>query len=385
MKHISGMQVNGMQMHGRTINDNWRLPAQTPKTMSNCMRLKSSDSGMSEKSKNDTDAELSSSFSRMSTGSTVASIKPFVPMIKTRATYGQVFAQPKNLNYYDSQIKHSQKPCQVTEWPQPDAQLQKKIVDLMEFYFSDEYLKDDKYLIRTLRSKTGYMSIKLMCSYKRIKKLRIQDWRTVREALMTSKKLIVSPDGNRVKRADPLPDTLQKQRLLYSVIAVRLTDEYRNVDALTKLFGQFGEVGLVRLIKPGSNIPFDLKNYATQIDDIGKSLCAVIEYDDPESSASAVRELKIKFCESQMRVAFLGPGVKRALTKAPYIPKSILENNKKIQANTITNNVVTTRPAQPCSQVQTNYTSTKTIKMVQSSASIVLSPAKSSIQLTLSR
>lgn len=197
----------------------------------------------------------------------------------------------------------------------PCDELVNKIVDLITFYLSDEYLSKDKYLLRQIRCKSeGYISIKLMTSFKKVKKLS-RDWRVVRYALMQSDKLVISPEGYRVRRNSALPEALRKPRLLSSVVAIRIPDCYNSVEAITGLFRQHGEIDLVRLLRPGKDIPSDLRNYATQVPDIGKSLCAVVDFEESEAALTAVRLLKETVQDTGMRLALLGPRVRRTLYK----------------------------------------------------------------------
>ena len=53
-------------------------------------------------------------------------------------------------------------------------------------------------------------------------------------------------------------------------------------------------------------IPSDLRNYATQVPDIGDSLCAVVDFDGSDAALKAVRELKEKYNDTGMRLALLG-------------------------------------------------------------------------------
>lgn len=197
----------------------------------------------------------------------------------------------------------------------PDDELVEKIIDQVEYYLSDEYLAKDKYLLRQIRCKSeGYISIKLMTSFKKVKKL-TRDWQVVRHALKLSPQLEVSPEGYRVKRKDNLPETLRKPRLLTSVVAIRVPPEFDSVDQITSLFRAYGEIGLVRLLRPGKEVPSDLRNYATQVPDIGDSLCAVVDFEGSDAALKAVRELKEQFSEddSGMRLALLGPRMRRTL------------------------------------------------------------------------
>jgi len=151
-----------------------------------------------------------------------------------------------------------------------------------------------------------------MTSFKKVKKL-TRDWRVVRHALKLAPQLEVSPEGYRVKRRDILPETLRKPRLLTSVVAIRVPAEFDSVDQITTMFREYGDIGLVRLLRPGKEVPSDLRNYATQVPDIGDSLCAVVDFESSEAALKAVRELKEGFCETGMRLALLGPRMRRTL------------------------------------------------------------------------
>jgi len=135
----------------------------------------------------------------------------------------------------------------------------------------------------------------------------------VRHALKLAPQLEVSPEGYRVKRRDILPELLRKPRLLTSVVAIRVPPDFDSVDKITSLFRSYGEIGLVRLLRPGKEVPSDLRNYATQVPDIGDSLCAVVDFEGSEAALKAVRELKEQFSDSGMRLALLGPRMRRTL------------------------------------------------------------------------
>jgi hypothetical protein len=257
------------------------------------------------------------------------------------------------------------------DFKKPDGDLTKKLIELIEFYLSDEYLAKDKYLLRQIRCKSeGYISIKLMTSFKKVKKL-TRDWRSVRFALLQSPNLIVSPEGFRVKRATQLPENLRKPRLLSSVVTIRLTEELSAVDALTSKFSKFGEIGLVRILKPGKEIPSDLRNYATQVPDIGKSMCAVVDFEQSESALQAVRCLKDELMTDKMRLALLGPRVRRTLYKQDRADDENdddiddAEINKSIEEALKVNPTGTTK--EPLEQQDTIRPETHTYKNVASS------------------
>lgn len=54
------------------------------------------------------------------------------------------------------------------EWKPPDEELIRKLVDQIEFYFSDENLEKDAFLLKHVRrNKLGYVSVKLLTSFKK--------------------------------------------------------------------------------------------------------------------------------------------------------------------------------------------------------------------------
>lgn len=56
------------------------------------------------------------------------------------------------------------------EWKPPDEELIRKLVDQIEFYFSDENLEKDAFLLKHVRrNKLGYVSVKLLTSFKKVR------------------------------------------------------------------------------------------------------------------------------------------------------------------------------------------------------------------------
>ena len=75
----------------------------------------------------------------------------------------------------------------------PDDDLCESIVQQVEFYFSDANITKDKFLLKHVkRNKEGFVSLKLISSFKRVKHL-TKDWRQVAVAIeKKSKKLEVN-------------------------------------------------------------------------------------------------------------------------------------------------------------------------------------------------
>lgn len=234
------------------------------------------------------------------------------------------------------------------------------------YYLSDEYLQRDKYLLRQVRcKKDGFISLKLITSFKNIKKL-TGDCQVVRSAIVRkASSVIVSPDGLRVRRRASLPDDLKKPRELKTVLAIRLPSAYNSINAVASLFGIFGEVDSVRLLDANREVPADLRNYATQVKDIGQSLCAVVNFRRSEGALKAVRVVKIHLRTNEdyieetekqedessitssnydlyrnilqdlpsledCRLALLGPRVRRTLYRQDkFVPSQLVPNSKE--------------------------------------------------------
>ncbi len=68
-------------------------------------------------------------------------------------------------------------------YEEPDDDLCEKIAQQVEFYFSDANITKDKFLLKHVkRNKEGFVSLKLISSFKRVKHL-TKDWRQVAAAI----------------------------------------------------------------------------------------------------------------------------------------------------------------------------------------------------------
>lgn len=136
--------------------------------------------------------------------------------------------------------------------------LAEKISGQVEFYFSDDNIVKDAFLLKHVkRNKEGYVSLKLISSFKRVKHLS-RDWRVVGAALKAkSTKLQVNEQGTKLRRLDPLP---QYDQTLPSrtVIAARLPIKRITIESVAELFGQCGEIALIRILKPGHPVPAEV-------------------------------------------------------------------------------------------------------------------------------
>ncbi|XP_015585023.1 la-related protein 6 [Cephus cinctus] len=175
------------------------------------------------------------------------------------------------------------------EFIPPSDELADKICAQVEFYFSDENIVKDAFLLKHVkRNKEGYVSLKLISSFKRVKHLS-RDWRVVGAALARSKKLEVNEPGTKLRRLDPLPpfDQTAPSR---TVLAARLPVEKLSVEAVAELFRPCGEIALIRILRPGHPAPAEVRQAIAKRPELASSEeCALVEFTDSASARAALR------------------------------------------------------------------------------------------------
>lgn len=150
-------------------------------------------------------------------------------------------AAEKTVEESTSDKKESDEPAKFT---------QEDVLKQVEFYFSDSNLPKDKFLWRTVQSnQEGWVSIATIASFNRMKKFRPLD--KVVDALRESTFLVVSEDGEMVRRKNPIlpPKDSEKQlRFQRSVYAKGFGEETETTqETIEDWFRQFGKINEVRL------------------------------------------------------------------------------------------------------------------------------------------
>lgn len=173
----------------------------------------------------------------------------------------------------------------------PDDDLCEKIVTQVEFYFSDANITKDKFLLKHVkRNKEGFVSLKLISSFKRVKNL-TKDWRQVAEAIeRKSVRLEVNDLKTKVRRLDALPE-YDETTPSRTVVALNLPLERPTIEAVGGIFSACGDIVLVRILRPGNPIPADIKPFANKHPEMTAKVCALVEFERTEFALKAVREL----------------------------------------------------------------------------------------------
>lgn len=163
--------------------------------------------------------------------------------------------------------------------------LKQKIIRQVEYYFSDENLPTDKYMMSLIKkNKQGFVPIGLVASFRKMKKL-TQDHSAVTTALKESTFLVVSSDGKKVKRLHPLPST---QALFRTVLVENLPEDH-SVENLERIFVEVGKVKSICVHDPSA--VEEPKKHGKSEKLHSTKLHALIEYETVEATEKAVAAL----------------------------------------------------------------------------------------------
>ncbi|XP_077050786.1 la-related protein 6a [Siphateles boraxobius] len=207
-------------------------------------------------------------------------------------------------------------------WQPPDPELIHKLVVQIEYYLSDENLEHDAFLLKHVRrNKLGFVSVKLLTSFKKVKHL-TRDWRTTAYALRHSSLLELNDEGRKVRRRSTVPvfasESLPSRMLLLSELKrwpeldVAFggdagnggpTQQERLMELLLKAFGNYGPIASVRVLKPGKDLPADLKKLSGRYSQLGTEECAIVEFEEVEAAMKAHEVFGV---DGGMKVVLIG-------------------------------------------------------------------------------
>ncbi|KAM8939025.1 la-related protein 6-like [Pelodytes ibericus] len=178
----------------------------------------------------------------------------------------------------------------------PDMKLVRKIVRQVEFYLSDENLCRDAFLLKHVqKNKMGYVSIKLLTSFKKVKNL-TRDWKKTLYALQCSEILEVNEEETKVRRKIPIPEFLLGLPPTKILLAWNFEDTEQLLstchqtfmETVTSLFAPYGIITSVRILKPGKEVPSYVKKYILRNPELATKQCALVEYENLEGARRAL-------------------------------------------------------------------------------------------------
>lgn len=167
-----------------------------------------------------------------------------------------------------------------------------RICELVEYYLSDEHLSNDVFLLKHVtKHKEGYVSLKLLANYKKIKKMK-KDWTTLSEALKYSTKLNLNSEKTKIKRKDPIPYTLDEEtRNFRSLLAYDIPEPLSKMSEIAEIFSRFGEIVQIKIHKPeGKSFP-EIALIESQYPDITRINCCLITYEKVHCAKQALKIL----------------------------------------------------------------------------------------------
>ncbi|XP_035919198.1 uncharacterized protein LOC118517325 [Anopheles stephensi] len=169
----------------------------------------------------------------------------------------------------------------------PDDEMCERIIEQVEFYFSNDNILKDAFLLKHVRrNKEGFVSLKLVSSFKRVRQL-TKDWRVVGYAIKRkSVKIEVNDLGTKIRRLDPLPehDETTPSR---TVVATGLPYDKYTVEKVSELFSKCGEISLIRVLRPGGPIPADVRQFINKHPELQQNECALVEFTESASARRA--------------------------------------------------------------------------------------------------
>ncbi|KAL2529915.1 la-related protein 6B [Forsythia ovata] len=173
----------------------------------------------------------------------------------------------------------------------PDAH--QKILNQVEFYFSDINLATTDHLFGFMnKDPDGYVPVSVVASFKKIKNV-ISGGSQLASILRSSKKLVVSEDGKKVRRQHPLTESDMEELQSRIVIAENLPEDHCHQN-LMKIFSSVGSVKSIRTCLPqnsnggASSASRNAKGNAVHF---SNKLHAFVEYESVELAEKAVVEL----------------------------------------------------------------------------------------------
>lgn len=182
----------------------------------------------------------------------------------------------------------------IEDWEIPSHDLMQKIVQQVEYYFSNEYLTRDAYFLRQIRRKReGYLSMKLITNFKKVRKV-VKDPRITSYCLRQSETLQVNEDGTKVRRIAQIPEDLRRFAVSRSLLVTKVPLPLCSIEALMSIFYQFGDISSVRILRPGKEIPHDLRDILGKMVETMPGISAVVEFETAEAASSAYSRFSLK-------------------------------------------------------------------------------------------
>ena len=165
-----------------------------------------------------------------------------------------------------------------------------RVSELVEYYLSDENLVQDMFLLKHVtKHKEGFVSLKLLANYKKLKRVR-KDWTVLVDALKNSPNLEINQEGTKVRRRNKLSCELEEDtRLFRSLLAFEIPDELAHIETMAETFGKFGDVDCIQMHKPGGKSMPEMVAAEREMPGISAHFCCLVVFDKVHGARMALK------------------------------------------------------------------------------------------------
>lgn len=173
----------------------------------------------------------------------------------------------------------------------PDHELAEKILKQVEYFFSDDDIWKDKFLLKhILRNNEGYVNIQLLSSLMQVHAL-TEDWKVVAQSLKNSDKLEMNEDMSKVRRINPLSD-IENTVNSGSVMVFEIPSKVKTSDDVKDLLKSFGPVTHASLMSSNSDsLSPHMKRRLSFYKHISSTIFAVAKFQSAEDSVEAIKHV----------------------------------------------------------------------------------------------
>ncbi|CAH0473623.1 unnamed protein product [Peronospora belbahrii] len=193
-------------------------------------------------------------------------------------------------NEENNEASHQVDTCDELLGAPLPATFLRTVCDQLEYYFCDENLLGDLFLLKNMNM-DGYVKLELLASFGRVKKL-TTDINEIKKALELSTKLLLNEDESMVCRKEPLsPNQTYHGKLARTAIAYNLPED-ASVASLRETFQGCGEISYLRLLKKNTTTG---RNAVLKPPIAAGETYAIIEFVDDEMTKHAVLTLSDQY------------------------------------------------------------------------------------------
>ncbi|KAG9353816.1 hypothetical protein JZ751_011940 [Albula glossodonta] len=283
---------------------------------------------------------------------------------------------------------------ELDDWTPPDNDLVQKMVSQIEHYLSNENLAKDPFLLKHVRrNKMGYVNIKLLTSFKKMKNL-TRDWRTTAYALQQSLVLELNTEGNKVRRKNPVPESLLVQVPSRLLLVWNISEspagevggpQKSSMEKAVAMLSPFGTISTVRIFRSGRELPPEIRKYGYKYPELCSQDSVLVEYEDMEGAGHAYHVLSQS--NSSVSVALVGRcSRKKTSSDAGHLEDSYARRGVAILNRRMEQLQFRGEDSSPCSSSESEFTASSPLhapcvsmgQLHSSYHSVVLGPSPKS-------